>query len=93
MPVKVLDKNGNGSLEKVAEGIRWAVANNADIISMSLGSPRPIQQIRKAIQLAAKRGIPTFVAGGNAGNTKDVFYPAAYPETIAIGSIDSNFDR
>lgn len=93
LPVKVLDKNGNGTLEVVAQGIRWAVDNGADIISMSLGSPSPVQQVRKAIQYAASKGIVTFVAAGNAGNTKDVFFPAAYSETIAIGSIDENFDR
>lgn len=93
LPVKVLDKYGNGSLENVALGIRWAVKQGADIISMSLGAPTKLQQVRKAIQYAAKKGIPTFVAAGNAGKTKEVFYPAAYPETIAIGSINEEFDR
>lgn len=93
IPVKVLDKNGNGSLLNVAKGIRWAVDNGADIICMSLGAPRPVQQVRKAIKYAAKRGVPCFVAAGNAGMTKEVFYPAAYPETIAIGSIREDFKR
>jgi subtilisin family serine protease len=94
VPIKVLDKRGNGSLENVAKGIRWAVkVAKVDMLTMSLGSPRPLQTIRKAIQYAARKGIPAFVAAGNAGNTKDVFYPAAYPETIAIGSIDENFKR
>lgn len=84
-PVKVLDDKGNGNLLNVANGIKWAIEQKVDFISMSLGSPVPVQQVRKAIQLAAKAGIVTFVAAGNAGNTKEVFYPAAYPETIAIG--------
>ena len=93
MPVKVLDKYGSGNYEIVANGIRWAVDNGAEIICLSLGSPNPIQQVRKAIQYAHKRNIPVFVAAGNSGFTPDVFYPAAYPETIAIGSIGENFDR
>ncbi len=93
MPIKVLDKDGSGNLLNVAKGIRCAVKNKVDIICMSLGAPRPVQQVRKAIQLAAKNGIPVFVAAGNSGFTKNVYYPAAYPETIAIGSIDENFDR
>ena len=93
IPVKVLDKRGSGDLRIVAQGIRWAADNGADIISMSLGSPTPIQEVRKAIQYASKKGIPVFVAAGNSGCTKDVFYPAAYEETIAIGSIDENFNR
>jgi len=93
IPVKVLDANGNGNMANVAKAIRWAATSGADIISLSLGSPCKLQQVRKAIQYAAKRGIPTFCAAGNAGKTKEVFYPAAYPETIAIGSINENFQR
>lgn len=92
-PVKVLDDKGNGNLLNVAEGIRWAVSQGVDIISMSLGAPMKVQQVRKAIQYAASQGIPTFVAAGNAGKTKEVFYPANYPETIAIGAIDEHFRR
>ncbi len=93
IPIKVLDAKGSGNLNNVAKGIRIAVGLGADIICMSLGAPRPLQQVRKAIQFAASKGIPTFVAAGNAGRTKEVFYPAAYPETIAIGSIDKNLRR
>jgi subtilisin family serine protease len=93
MPVKVLNSKGSGNLLDVAKGVVWAADNGADIITMSLGSPMKVQQVRKAIQYAASKGIPTFVAAGNAGNTKEVFYPANYPETIAIGAIDENFNR
>lgn len=92
-PIKVLDKNGNGNMLHVAEGIRWAIDQKVDFISMSLGCPVPVQQVRKAIQLAAKAGIITFVAAGNAGLTKEIFYPANYPECISIGAIDKDFNR
>lgn len=92
-PVKVLDDKGNGNLLNVARGIRWAVDQGVDIITMSLGAPIKVQQVRKAIQYAAAKGIPTFVAAGNAGKTKEVFYPANYSETIAIGAIDEKFRR
>ena len=93
IPVKVLDSHGNGDLATVAEGIRWAADNGADIIAMSLGAPSPLQNIRKAIQYAESKGIPTFVAAGNMGKSKELLYPANYPETISVGSIDENFDR
>ena len=93
MPVKVLNSKGTGNLLDVAKGVMWAADNGADIITMSLGSPMKVQQVRKAIQYAAEKGIPTFVAAGNAGNTKEIFYPANYPETISIGAIDENFNR
>lgn len=93
IPVKVLDSKGNGSLLNVAKGIRWASDQGVDFIVMSLGSPSPLQEVRKAIQYAATKGVIVFCAAGNAGQTKDIFYPAAYPETIAIGAIDEKFDR
>lgn len=93
MPIKVLNASGTGNMLQVAEGIRWAVDHGAHILSMSLGCPFKVQQVRKAIQYAASKGVVTFVAAGNAGRTKEVFYPAAYPETIAIGAIDKNFCR
>lgn len=92
-PVKVLDDKGSGDMRNVAAGIRWAVEQKVDLISMSLGAPVKIQEVRKALQMAAAAGIVTFAAAGNAGNTKEVFYPANYPETIAIGAIDENFNR
>lgn len=93
IPVKVLGDDGNGNLLNVAKGIRWAADQGADFISMSLGAPVPVQQVRKAIQYAAKKKAVCFVAAGNAGNTKEVFYPAAYPETIAIGAINKFYNR
>lgn len=93
IPVKVLDDKGNGSLLNVADGIRWSADRGCDMICMSLGAPIKVQQVRKAIQYAASKGIPTFVAAGNAGNTKEIFYPANYPETISIGAINKDFRR
>ncbi|HYF76149.1 MAG TPA: S8 family serine peptidase, partial [Symbiobacteriaceae bacterium] len=34
MPVRVLDNNGSGTLEAVANGITWAADNGADVINM-----------------------------------------------------------
>jgi len=93
IPVKVLDKNGSGNLIDVANGIRWAVDQKVDFISLSLGSPIPVEQVRTAIQYAESNGVVCFCAAGNAGNTREIFYPANYPETIGIGSINKDFDR
>lgn len=93
MPIKVLDKNGNGNLLHVAEGIRIAADHGVNFISMSLGSPSKLQNVCKAIQYAQSKGVVTFVAAGNAGKTKEIFYPANYKETISIGAIDEKFER
>ena len=90
MPVKVLDDNGNGNMEAVLNGLRWAGENNADLICMSLGTPEPVEEIRLEIEELIKNKIVVFVAAGNAGNTENLLYPAAYTETISIGAIDEN---
>ena len=93
IPIKVLDSTGNGSMAVVAAGIRKAIELGVDLISMSLGCPVPIAEVEQAIDAADKQGIATFCAAGNAGNTQDVFYPAAYRTCVAIGAIDEHFNR
>ena len=94
IPVKVLDKNGSGTISQVANGIIWATdVAKADFICMSLGCPGTVPNVHKAIKYALSKKVISFVAAGNAGSTKQIFYPANYPETIGIGSIDENFDR
>lgn len=92
-PIKVLDGYGDGEIENVVKGIRWAIEQKVDMISMSLGTQQPLAALRWAIKKADKAGIPIFVAAGNIGKSEHLLYPANYPETIAIGAIDKNLDR
>lgn len=90
MPVKVLNRSGNGNMLNVVKGLHWAIENGADIITMSLGTRSPIDEVQEAIRKAAAAGIVTFCAAGNAGSTKQLLYPAAYPDCISIGAVDEN---
>jgi subtilisin family serine protease len=93
IPVKSLDDNGSGDLKSVARGIVWAADNGADIITMSLGSPRSSIVMEKAINHAASKGCIIFCAAGNSGPTTDIMYPARYKNTISIAAIDINLNR
>lgn len=93
IPVKVLDGKGNGNLDNVAKGVRWAADQGANFITMSLGSPRPVDIVKHAIDYAASKGCVTWCAAGNSGQTRQIFYPAAYPNVIGIGAIDEKFNR
>lgn len=93
IPVKVLDKKGSGNLQNVADGVRWAADQGVDFITMSLGSPTPTPILESAIKYAASKGIVTWCAAGNAGKTRQIFYPANCKDTLGIGAIDQNFDR
>lgn len=85
--VKVLSRNGSGYLSDVIEGIDWAIANNMQVINMSLGTTSDVQSFRDAIARANTSGITQVAAAGNDGLA--VNYPAAYPEVIAVSATDS----
>lgn len=86
---KVLGDDGNGSSANVAAGVRWAVQHGAAIVSMSLGSPQPAEDIAEAIKDAVAKGVFVICAAGNEGpGMNTVNYPARLPETIAVAAVD-----
>jgi subtilisin len=92
--VKVLDRTGKGYLSDVVAGINWAINNDMDVISMSLGTSYDYQELRDACDAAYNAGIVIVAAAGNAGDgdasTNEYSYPAAYDSVIAVGATDSN---
>lgn len=86
---KCLGDDGSGSSRMVAQSIRWAIDKKADVISMSLGSPQPSQEIHEAIKAAVAAGIHVCAAAGNSGpNPGTVEWPGKFPECITVGAIN-----
>ncbi len=88
MPVKVLDRNGGGTLTWLVDGIYYATNNNADVISMSLGwSPGyyPGTPLGDALDYAYNNGVTAVCAAGNDGR-RAISYPAAHDKCIAVGA-------
>ena len=56
MPVKVLNKQGFGSVANVAEGIRFAADDGAQIINLSLGGPIKSAILKDAVDHALSAG-------------------------------------
>jgi serine protease len=93
MPVKVLNDSGSGSTSDIIDGIDFAVANGADVISMSLGYPPgsdPGPGLQAAITAAYEAGVVMVAASGNDSTTSVIGHPAAYDEVIAVGATDFN---
>jgi subtilisin family serine protease len=75
MPVRVLDENGTGTTEQIAQGIRFAADHNADVINMSLGFPAGFSQVlsitgqleslQNAIDYAWGKGVTIVASAGN----------------------------
>lgn len=79
----------------LADGIRWAADNGADVINLSLGDdsasahPEPAEDA--AIQYALGKGAVVVASAGNGGDQGDhISYPAAYPGVIAVAAVDRN---
>lgn len=90
--VKVLNDQGSGASRWIANGIRHAADNGADIISLSLGGPSPDNLTRSAIQYAVSRGCWVTCAGGNDSGPAENF-PGHYPESVAVAATDRNDRR
>lgn len=87
--VKALDAQGSGTLSAVASGIDWAISNDMDVISMSLGASSGDPALESAINDAWNAGLVVVAASGNDGQ-EGISYPAKYSNAIAVGAIDSN---
>ncbi|NJN87628.1 MAG: S8 family serine peptidase [Leptolyngbyaceae cyanobacterium SL_7_1] len=88
MPVKVLGDRG-GTNTTVAQGIRYAVKNGADILNLSLGGGAPSKEIEDAIRYAVRQGSVVVMASGNE-SAKVPINPAKLADRwgIAVGAVD-----
>jgi len=72
------------------DGVQWACANGANIVSMSFGGDNSSSAFQNLINNYP--GVVFFAAAGNDGNTT-VKYPAGYNNVICVGSVDGNDSR
>ncbi|ONN27158.1 peptidase S8 [Thermosipho affectus] len=91
MPIRVLGADGSGTLDAVAQGVRYAADHGAKIINMSLGGGGDSQILKDAIQYAYNKGVTIICAAGNENGP--VSYPARYPETIAVSAVRYDLQR
>lgn len=75
LPLRVLDKNGEGNTLNIMRAIYRAIRFEADIINLSLGSEQPSPELERAIRAATRRGIFVTISVGNDGAER-VLYPA-----------------
>ena len=85
MTVKVLDDRGAGTTGAVAEGIRYAAANGARIINLSLESSTDDPRMRAAVEAAAAANVLIVSSAGNSG--LDVDRRPTFPVSIAAPNV------
>lgn len=89
LAVKVLNSSGSGYYSWVANGIIYAADNGAKVINLSLGGSSDSSTLRSAVDYAYNKGVLLVAAAGNSASSSR-FYPAAFPNVMAISSTDVN---
>ncbi|WP_165914523.1 S8 family serine peptidase [Streptomyces sp. AcE210] len=91
---KVLDNAGSGQVSWIMEGMEWAAAQGADVISMSLGGPTssPDDVMTDAVDsLSASTGTLFVIAAGNAGpNATTIGSPGTADAALTVGAVDKS---
>ncbi len=98
IPVRVLDAEGSGTADQLADGIRHATDAGAHVINMSLGWPSALTgvevveplfpEVNEAIEYARSQGVVVVAAAGN-----ETFplcaIPATAEDVICVGASDT----
>lgn len=89
LPIQALDDDSYGDTLSVGQAIYYAVEQGADVINISLGTEFQDSYVQEAIHTAVKAGIVVVAAAGNDG-CECMVYPAAHPEVIGAGALNSS---
>jgi thermitase len=89
---KVCTPDGQCNDFAIAQAIARAVTDGAKVINMSLGGIEYSQAMFDAVQDAWTAGLVIVAGAGNDGVTTP-FYPAAFPNVIAVGAFDEDHRR
>ncbi|HLU39167.1 MAG TPA: S8 family serine peptidase [Planctomycetota bacterium] len=102
MPIRVLGKGGSGTLDDIAQGIRFAAglsnasgtvpAQRCDVMNMSLGGPGSSPVLQAACEAAAAAGVLLVAAAGN-DNSSTPNFPASYDVCLSVGAIRFDYAR
>lgn len=87
--IKVLDKNGSGSMSDVIAAIDYVTANvkEIEVANLSFGCQCKSSALDTAITKSVSKGITYVVAAGNAKKDAATFSPAYHPKVISVSAI------
>ena len=86
---KVVNEAGKVDKSMVIQGIQQAIADDVDIISISLGSFKEDSNLRECINNAIKQNI-TVVASSGDYEATDMLFPASMDGVISVGALQED---
>jgi subtilisin family serine protease len=92
MILKGINSSNWGYYSWWIDAIHYAVDNGANVINMSLGGTDVSSSLQEAVNYALTNSVTVVVCMMNT-NSNTVFYPAAYPGVIAVGSTNPDDKR
>ena len=89
VPLKCFDSGVSTYASTLAAAVFAAVDGfHCQVINMSFGLEKPSKTLETAINYAVDHGVVCVASAGNRGTTAP-YYPAALPNVIAVGAVDS----
>ncbi|MFI6645545.1 type VII secretion-associated serine protease mycosin [Streptomyces sp. NPDC050504] len=98
IPIQQNDAQGHGTAETLADAVRHAVRERADVINISQDTAeavKPAPALRRAVRAALDADVVVVASAGNdglGGNVKET-YPASYEGVLAVAASDRNNER
>ncbi len=94
MPIRVLNRDGEGNANDIADAVRFAVNRGAKLVNLSLefdsgATAADMPQLLAAISYARAKRVMVVAASGNEGASK-VSYPARAGGVTSVGSTTEN---
>ncbi|MGW0938532.1 S8 family serine peptidase [Streptomyces sp. NPDC002666] len=87
---KVLGDDGSGTLSGIVNGMEWAVAEGAQVVSMSLGADGSTSCAGPDVEAVQRLGDKALfvIAAGNASLRGTVSTPGCAPSALTVGAVD-----
>jgi thermitase len=85
MPIKSLNRNGDGSNLAIAQGIVYAADAGARVINLSLGATEYSQLLQDATRYAWRRGCVIVSSAGNSGK-EEIEYPSGNNFVLTVSA-------
>ncbi|MBC7924088.1 MAG: S8 family serine peptidase [Bryobacteraceae bacterium] len=85
MPLKPFGGDGRARLFHLLQAMYFAVDHGASVVNMSLSLAAPSEELERAVEYAASKGVVLVASVGNSGR-ETMSWPAGYQQVIGVAA-------